>query len=202
MRHKDSELLEAMYDYVVQYKRQNSISPSYGDIGKHFGINRSTACRYMKVLEQDGKLELLGHRSVRITEESRFDKAIQVPVLGNIACGAPIFADGRVEYYMALSELMTKGKECFIVTAKGDSMINVGINDGDFVLIEAASTADEGDIVVALIDDEATLKRFYIDRDNQKILLVPENDNYETRVVEHCIIQGIARKVISVRELT
>lgn len=196
MRHKDSELLEAMYDYVVQYKKMNSISPSYGDIGNHFGINRSTACRYMKVLEQEGKLELLGHRSVRITEETKIDSVVQVPVLGNIACGAPIFADGRIDSYMALSQSIVKGKECFIVTAQGDSMINAGINDGDLVLVEAASTADEGSIVVALIDDEATLKRFYIDKDNQKILLVPENDNYETRIVDHCIIQGIARKVI------
>lgn len=196
MRHKDSELLEAMYDYVVQYKKMNSISPSYGDIGNHFGINRSTACRYMKVLEQEGKLELLGHRSVRITEETKTDSVVQVPVLGNIACGAPIFADGRIDSYMALSQSIVKGKECFIVTAQGDSMINAGINDGDLVLVEAASTADEGSIVVALIDDEATLKRFYIDKDNQKILLVPENDNYETRIVDHCIIQGIARKVI------
>lgn len=196
MRHKDAELLEAMYDYVVQYKKMNSISPSYGDIGNHFGINRSTACRYMKVLEQEGKLELLGHRSVRIAEETKTDSVVQVPVLGNIACGAPIFADGRIDSYMALSQSIVKGKECFIVTAQGDSMINAGINDGDLVLVEAASTADEGSIVVALIDDEATLKRFYIDKDNQKILLVPENDNYETRIVDHCIIQGIARKVI------
>ena len=75
-------------------------------------------------------------------------------------------------------------------------MTNIGINDGDMVLVEAASTADDGAVVVALLDDEATLKRFYRDRENETILLVPENDNYETRVVNHCIIQGIARKVI------
>ena len=133
---------------------------------------------------------------MRIAEETKTDSVVQVPVLGNIACGAPIFADGRIDSYMALSQSIVKGKECFIVTAQGDSMINAGINDGDLVLVEAASTADEGSIVVALIDDEATLKRFYVDKDNQKILLVPENDNYETRIVDHCIIQGIARKVI------
>lgn len=75
-------------------------------------------------------------------------------------------------------------------------MINIGISDGDLVLVEAADTADEGSVVVALLDDEATLKRFYRDRESQKILLVPENDNYETRVVDQCRIQGIARKVI------
>ena len=90
MRHKDIELLEAMYDYVVEYKNENSISPSYGDIGNHFGIDRSTACRYMKVLEKEGRLEILGHRSIRIAEEKVFDDSVQVPVLGNIACGAPI----------------------------------------------------------------------------------------------------------------
>lgn len=196
MRHKDNELLEAMYDYVVEYKNENSISPSYGDIGNHFGIDRSTACRYMKVLEKEGRLEILGHRSIRIAEEKVFDDSVQVPVLGNIACGAPIFADGRVQEYMAVSASALRGKEHFIVTAQGDSVINIGINDGDLVLVEAADTADEGSVVVALLDDEATLKRFYRDKENQKILLVPENDNYETRVVDYCRIQGIARKVI------
>ena len=196
MRHKDNELLEAMYDYVVEYKNENSISPSYGDIGNHFGIDRSTACRYMKVLEKEGRLEILGHRSIRIAEEKVFDDSVQVPVLGNIACGAPIFADGRVQEYMAVSASALRGKEHFIVTAQGDSMINIGINDGDLVLVEAADTAEEGSVVVALLDDEATLKRFYRDKENQKILLVPENDNYETRVVDYCRIQGIARKVI------
>lgn len=196
MRHKDNDLLEAMYDYVVEYKSENSISPSYGDIGAHFGIDRSTACRYIKVLEKDGRLEVLGHRSIRISDEKSADDTLQVPVLGNIACGAPIFADGRVQYYMSLSSELLKGKEHFIVTAQGDSMIDIGIDDGDLVLVEVASTADEGSVVVALIDEEATLKRFYRDRENQKILLVPENKNYETRVVDHCIIQGIARKVI------
>ncbi len=196
MRHKDNELLEAMYDYVVSYKNENSISPSYGDIGKHFGIDRSTACRYMKVLQGEGRLELLGHRSIRISEEKITDNAVQVPVLGNIACGAPIFADGRVQSYMALSASALRGKEHFIVTAQGDSMINIGINDGDMVLVEVTNTAEDGNVVVALLDDEATLKRFYRDRENQKILLVPENDAYETRVVDYCLIQGIARKVI------
>ena len=196
MRHKDNDLLEAIYDYVVRYKKENSISPSYSDIGKNFGIDRSTACRYMKVLEKDGRLEILGHRSIRLAEETVFDEVVQVPVLGNIACGAPIFADGSVQGYMALSASVLRGKEHFIVTAQGDSMTNIGINDGDMVLVEAASTADDGAVVVALLDDEATLKRFYRDRENETILLVPENDNYETRVVNHCIIQGIARKVI------
>ena len=64
------------------------------------------------------------------------------------------------------------------------------------MLVEVTNTADEGSIVVALIDDEATLKRFYLDKENQKILLVPENDKYETRIVDYCVIQGVARKVI------
>ena len=68
-------------------------------------------------------------------------------MLGNIACGAPIFADGRVQSYMALSAAALRGKEHFIVTAQGDSMINIGINDGDMVLVEAANTADDGSVV-------------------------------------------------------
>ena len=165
-------------------------------MANRFGLHRSRANRYINELQTQGRIEINGHRSIRILSNESDESFVKVPQLGNIACGAPIFADGTVRDYQHIPESWTNGRECFIVTAQGDSMINAGIDDGDQVLVEVTNTADEGSIVVALIDDEATLKRFYIDRENQKILLVPENSNYETRVVDYCVIQGIARKVI------
>lgn len=196
MRSKNQQLLNDIYEYIVWYKGENDTSPSNTDVANYFGLHRSMANRYIQELQTQRKIEILGHRSIRIISEDYVEPIVKVPVLGSIACGAPMFADGAVREYQQIPESWTRGRSCFIVTAKGDSMIKAGIEDGDQVLVEASNTAEEGSIVVALIDDEATLKRFYIDRDNQQVLLVPENDEYQTRAVEYCMIQGIARKVI------
>lgn len=196
MRSKDQQLLDDIFDYIVRYKSENDISPSNTEVANQFGLHRSKANRYIQELQTQGKLQINGHRSIRVLSDEFVESSVKVPLLGNIACGAPIFADGTVRDYQQIPVSWTGGRECFILTAQGDSMINAGINDGDQVLVEVTSTADEGSIVVALIDDEATLKRFYLDKENRKILLSPENDKYETRVVDHCVIQGIARKVI------
>ena len=196
MRSKDQQLLDDIFDYIVKYKSENDISPSNTDVANQFGLHRSKANRYIQELQTQGKLQINGHRSIRIVSDEFTEPTVKVPLLGNIACGAPIFADGTVRDYQRIPESWTNGRECFLLTAQGDSMINAGIDDGDQVLVEVTHTADEGSIVVALIDDEATLKRFYLDKENQKILLVPENDKYETRIVDYCVIQGIARKVI------
>lgn len=196
MRGKDQQLLDEVYDYIVKYKAENDTSPSTTEVADHFEMHRSKANRYIQELQTQGRIEITGHRSIKILSSSNTEGVVKVPVLGSIACGAPIFADGTVRDYQQIPESWTKGKECFIVTAQGDSMINAGINDGDQVLVEVTNSAEEGNIVVALLEDEATLKRFYLDKENQKILLVPENDAYETRIVDYCCIQGIARKVI------
>ncbi len=201
MRSKNQQLLDDIYDFIAEYKSANDTAPSNTEVAERFGLARSTTNRYMQELQSQGRIEINGHRSIRITSEAASADTVQVPLLGDIACGAPIFADGTVKNMVSLPRSLTGGRECFIVTAHGDSMINVGVNDGDMVLVEAASSADEGSIVVALVGDEATLKRFRTDRKRHKILLIPENDSYETQEYDHCIIQGIARKVISIKDL-
>lgn len=86
--------------------------------------------------------------------------------------------------------------EFFALQASGDSMINAGINDGDLVLIRKQNTAEEGEIIVALVDDETTLKRFYRDKKNKRFILHPENEKYDDIIVDNLVIQGIVTKVL------
>ncbi len=119
-----------------------------------------------------------------------------VAIVGSIACGPLSFAEENITEYLKLpASLFGKG-EIFGLYANGDSMINAGIEDGDLVFIRKQNTAEEGQIIVALVNDETTLKRFYKDTKNKKFILHPENEKYEDIIVDDLIIQGIVTKVL------
>ena len=121
---------------------------------------------------------------------------IRAAVLGNIACGLPNVAEENIEEYVSLPESLFGRGEFYILRARGESMIEAGIEDGDLVVIRKQSDANDGDIIVALVEEEATLKRLYRDEENGRIILHPENKDMSDIVVDNCIIQGIAVKVI------
>ena len=122
-------------------------------------------------------------------------EAVSVPILGEVACGIPKFAEESIEEYVRLPVALFGRGSFFILRAYGDSMIEAGIDDGDLVLIRQQDAAEEGQIVVALIDDEATLKRFYPEPENHRIRLHPENPHMADIFVDRCEIQGVAVKV-------
>ena len=119
-----------------------------------------------------------------------------MPVLGSVACGVPKLAIENIEEYIRLPVALFGNGNFYILRANGDSMIDAGINDGDLVVIRAQDYASPGQIVVALMEDEATLKRFYPEPEKHRIRLHPENEEMEDIYVEGCIIQGIAVKVL------
>ena len=119
-----------------------------------------------------------------------------LPIVGDIACGTPILAEENIESYLTISGDFLGTGNFFVLKASGSSMINAGINDGDYVVVRQQNSADEGQIVVALVDDEATLKRYYRDDKQKKIRLHPENDNMDDMYFDNIEIQGIAVKVI------
>ena len=131
-----------------------------------------------------------------VTPTNVKSQAVRVPVLGSIACGIPKFAEENIEEYVRLPVSLFGKGDFFILRAYGDSMIEAGIEDGDLVLIRQQNIADEGQIVVALIDDEATLKRFYPEPQKHRIRLHPENSHMDDIFVDHCEIQGVAVKVL------
>ena len=138
--------------------------------------------------KEDGSIIMIKDADLR-------DRAstVDIPILGNVACGLPIFAEQNIEGYVPVSsEIVKKPNKYFILKAKGDSMDLAGINDGDFVLIKQQQAANDGDLVVALIDDEATIKKIRFQKDT--IILWPCSSNSKHQpilVTKDFIIQGV-----------
>ena len=118
---------------------------------------------------------------------------VQVPILGRVAAGEPLLAEQNIEEYYPIPVEFVPNSECFMLKVRGESMINAGILDGDYVVVEKKNTASNGEMVVALIDDGATVKTFY--KEEGIIRLQPENDNMEPFILESVDILG---KVIGV----
>lgn len=183
--------------YIREYKQQNTNrSPSIGEIAQYCSISKSTVHNYLLEMTDEGLLKYDGVRNITFPEETVVMK--RVAVLGKIACGTPCQATENPDGYVDVPSEMLGTGDYFCLRASGDSMINAGISDGDYVLIRRQNTADAGNIAVVLTNDneEATLKRYYPDFANNRIRLHPENDSMEDFYVSECLIQGVATKVI------
>ena len=198
MRSKDKTLMAAIEKFVSDYTDSNGISPTMQEVADGVGSSKATVQRYIAQLCDDGILDYSGYRTMTSTKTKA--AAIRVPVLGTIACGIPKFAEENIEEYVRLPVALFGKGNFFILRAYGDSMIEAGIDNGDLVLIRQQNYADEGQIVVALMEDEATLKRFYPEPKKHRIRLHPENSRMDDIYVDNCDIQGIAVKVLKDRE--
>lgn len=194
MRSKDKTLMAAIEKFVSDYTDSNGISPTMQEVADGVGSSKATVQRYIAQLCDDGILDYSGYRTMTSTKTKA--AAIRVPVLGTIACGIPKFAEENIEEYVRLPVALFGKSNFFILRAYGDSMIEAGIDNGDLVLIRQQNYADEGQIVVALMEDEATLKRFYPEPKKHRIRLHPENSRMDDIYVDNCEIQGVAVKVL------
>lgn len=194
MRSKDKTLMAAIEKFVSDYTDSNGISPTMQEVADGVGSSKATVQRYIARLCDDGILDYSGYRTMTSTKTKA--AAIRVPVLGTIACGIPKFAEENIEEYVRLPVALFGKGNFFILRAYGDSMIEAGIDNGDLVLIRQQNYADEGQIVVALMEDEATLKRFYPEPKKHRIRLHPENSRMDDIYVDNCEIQGVAVKVL------
>lgn len=194
MRSKDKTLMAAIENFVSDYTDSNGISPTMQEVADGVGSSKATVQRYIAQLCDDGILDYSGYRTMTSTKTKA--AAIRVPVLGTIACGIPKFAEENIEEYVRLPVALFGKGNFFILRAYGDSMIEAGIDNGDLVLIRQQNYADEGQIVVALMEDEATLKRFYPEPKKHRIRLHPENSRMDDIYVDNCEIQGVAVKVL------
>lgn len=186
-------------DYLIKEIAEKKYPPSIRDICAALGLSStSSAHLYLKVLEEKGyirrdptktrAIELLSPgagEDVYFNEKNTFN----VPIVGEVTAGKPVLAEENIEGYFPLPlEFFPNSEGNFMLRIKGDSMINAGMFDGDYILVRQQRDAQNGDIVVALLDDEATVKRFF--RDNGKVRLQPENDNYEPVYLDEVIILG------------
>ncbi len=153
----------------------------------------SSVHSHLETLEKNGYIrrDPTKPRAIEICDDS-FQmvrtEMVSLPVIGNVAAGQPILAEENIEEYFPVpADLVPRG-ESFILNVRGDSMINAGILNGDRVFVNQCSTANNGDIVVALIEDSATVKRYYREKDH--IRLQPENDTMDPIIVPNCEILG------------
>ncbi|HUC34671.1 MAG TPA: transcriptional repressor LexA [Gaiellaceae bacterium] len=207
-----SKRQQEIYDFVVSYAAKHGYPPTVREIGEEVGLaSPSTVHAHLANLERAGMLrrdptkpralEVVGRE--RASGQRPAARAFgpdprRLPLVGEIAAGGPLLAEENIEDYLAVPEPLTAGGDEFLLRVKGESMIDAGILDGDYVVVQKQQTARDGDIVVALAGedeaaDEATVKRFF--RENGRIRLQPENETLDPLYPTHVQILG---KVIGV----
>lgn len=184
-------------NYIDKYYFANGKSPSIREIADGVDIAKSTVYDYIVKMTEEGIITNSKNKGICTPTINKTNCTMcSVAIVGSITCGPLSFAEENITEYIKLpASLFGKG-EIFGLYANGDSMINAGIEDGDLVFIRKQNTAEEGQIIVALVNDETTLKRFYKDTKNKKFILHPENEKYEDIIVNDLIIQGIVTKVL------
>ena len=185
--------------YIEQEIRTRGYAPSVREIGEAVGLkSTSTVHGHLTRMEKKGLLrrDAMKPRAIGLSSAfSPFDENAslrEIPVVGRVAAGTPILAEENIEETMTLPEEMFGSGELFILRVRGESMIQAGIMNDDYIVVHRQMNANNGEIVVALIDDEATVKRFY--KENGHIRLQPENDAMEPIIVPEVMILG---KVVS-----
>ena len=203
MRVMSTELMESIITYVDHYFCDKHTTPSAGEIAQGVSIPRTTAYRYLVEMDARGILEYDGKsRTIRTPMIKKFaPDSAPCPLLGSVPCGSAQTEEENIREYISLPiSLFGKGR-FYILEASGDSMVDAGIDDGDLVVVRTDCTAEAGDIVVALTEDnESTLKVFGgIDKDTKRAILEYRNQaKYPNKKIlaKQLIIQGIAKHVI------
>ncbi len=187
---KQKEILE----YIKSEILNRGYPPSVRDICEAVHLKSTSSVHsHLETLEKNGYIrrDPTKPRAIEIIDDT-FNlgrrEVVNVPLIGRVAAGEPLLATENIETYFPVPAEYMPNDETFMLKVKGESMINAGIFDGDNILVQKQSTASDGDMVVALVDDSATVKTFYKEQDHYR--LQPENDNMEPIIVEDCAILG------------
>ena len=187
---KQSEILE----YIKSQIFNKGYPPSVRDICEAVDLKSTSSVHsHLETLEKNGYIrrDPTKPRAIEIIDDN-FNLArrevVNVPIVGKVAAGEPILAVENIESYFPVPMEFMPNEQCFMLKVQGDSMINAGIFDGDTIIVEQSQTARNGDMVVALVDDSATVKTFYREADH--IRLQPENDTMAPIIVPDCQILG------------
>ena len=187
---KQQEIL----DYIKEEILKKGYPPAVREICEAVQLKSTSSVHsHLETLEKNGYIrrDPTKPRAIEICDDN-FQmvrtEMVSLPVIGNVAAGAPILAEENVESYFPVPADMVPAGDSFVLKVKGDSMVNAGIYSGDQIFVTACNTAQNGDTIVALIDDSATVKTFY--KENGHIRLQPENDYMEPIIVDDCQILG------------
>ncbi len=201
MRSKSPELMGAIKEFVNKYYREHHTAPSTQTIGAVVGVTRNTVYRYLVEMNERGMLQY--DKAIKSTEQITKCKTgyFSAPVVGSIRCGDPESEEELVEEYVSLPESIFGKGRFYLLRAKGDSMVDAGIEEDDLIVIQIRHEAGEGDIVVALDQDgQNTLKRYggYDEESGFYILEYMNEKRYPGKVekVRSFVVQGVARHVI------
>ena len=201
MRAKDQETLDRILKFINKYYQENRIAPTIREVSEGTGVARSTTHRYLQELSDRDLLDY--NRGIHSAPESAKIKTgyVSAPLVGSIYCGSLEEEEENIEEYISLPVSLFGKGDFYILRAKGDSMIDAGINDGDLLVIERDCTASEGDIVVALDQEQRnTLKRYvgFDDREKCYILAYENKKRYPEEVIKlkSFNVQGVARHII------
>lgn len=185
---------QQILDYIKEEILKRGYPPAVREICEAVGLKSTSSVHsHLETLEKNGyiKRDPTKPRAIEIVDDS-FQQVrtemVSIPVIGRVAAGEPIFADQNIESYFPVPAAMCPSGDAFVLKVKGESMINAGIFSGDQIFVHACDTARNGDMVVALIDDSATVKTFY--KEDNHIRLQPENDTMEPIIVDDCQILG------------
>jgi len=210
MADKLTKRQQAVMDSIERCIREKGYGPTVREICSDLGLSSpSTVHVHLKTLEQKGYIvrDPLKSRSISLPSQlsghdaetsnvirPSFSKIVDVPLVGNVAAGEPILAEENITDTISLPTDIVGDAPSFMLSVRGESMIEAGINDGDYVVVKEQPVANNGDIVVAIVDEDgATVKRFYKERDH--IRLQPENSSMEPIITKDCTIAG---KVVAV----
>ena len=187
-----------IYKYIKEFLMKKGYPPSVREIGEKVGLSSSsTVHSYLHMLEADGKIhrDPTKPRAIELVGDNPWENLLRVPLVGNVAAGVPITAEENIEEVFSVpSSLIGTQDDTFMLRVQGESMIKAGIYDGDLIFVKEQNTAKNGEIVVALVEnEEATVKRIYFEKDRVK--LQPENDAMEPFYERNVVVLG---KVIGV----
>ena len=191
---KISKKQQEILDYLKEEILAKGYPPTVREICEKVGLKSTSSVHsHLSTLERNGfiRRDPTKPRAIEICDDS-FQmvrtEMTSLPIVGNVAAGQPILAQENIESYFAVPAEVVPSGESFILKVRGESMINAGIMDGDLIFVNSCNTARDGEIVVALVGDESTVKTFYREKDH--IRLQPENDTMDPIIVKDCVILG------------
>lgn len=196
---RQSEILE----YIRRHIATTGFPPTRADIAKELGFKSPNAAQeHLKALAKKGAIEMTpdASRGIRIPHDSSDDSSPGIPIVGRVSAGSPIMSEENIEDYCEMPPRFFRPSADYLLHVKGQSMKNIGILDGDLLAVHSTKSANEGDIIVARINDEVTVKRLKFDKEKHLIYLMAENDDYEPIKVDlreqEFFIEGISVGVI------
>ncbi len=190
MRTLNDNLLERMRTYIIEYQKEKGLSPSYRNIMRAMDMSSvSLVQRYVLELEKKGLIKRTNLGNIATLPQLRRTGTTMTPLVGEIACGQPVDSFENIEESFPLPKALFGDGELYMLRTFGDSMIDIGIKKNDLIVVKKQNSAENGDIVVAMVNGATTLKRFY--RKDGKIILHPENSEMKDIILKECEIQGV-----------